>query len=130
MDPRTVFLGALTVFASIIFVVTTLPYLTFNPPKSADARPLTQQEERGRVLYASNGCFYCHTQYLRPQDWTGVNSYRTQGEWLKQATTFTWRHLNSAASAPAPICRRKEALILTNGTSRTSSIRDGPHLSP
>ena len=79
MDPRTVFLGALTVFASIIFVVTTLPYLTFNPPKSADARPLTQQEERGRVLYASNGCFYCHTQYLRPQDWTGVNSYRTAG---------------------------------------------------
>src|SRR5690242_17254600 len=79
MDGKTVFIGAICVFASIIFVVTTLPYLTFNPPKSADARPLTQQEERGRVLYASNGCFYCHTQYLRPQDWTGVNSYRTAG---------------------------------------------------
>ena len=45
MDPRTVFLGALIVFASIIFVVTALPYLTFNPPQSADARPLTDRKK-------------------------------------------------------------------------------------
>jgi cytochrome c oxidase cbb3-type subunit II len=79
MDGKTVFLGALVVFSSIIFVVTTLPFLTFNPPRSADARPLTDQEERGRRLYASNGCNYCHSQYLRPQDWTGVASFRTVG---------------------------------------------------
>lgn len=79
MDGRTIFIGALVVFASIIFVVTTLPYLTFNPPKSADARPLTDQEEHGRQLYASNGCLYCHSQFLRPQDWTGVSSFRTVG---------------------------------------------------
>jgi cytochrome c oxidase cbb3-type subunit 2 len=79
MDGRTVFLGAVTVFSSIMFVVIALPFLTFNPPRSADARPLTAQEERGRTLYASNGCNYCHSQYLRPQDWTGVNSFRTVG---------------------------------------------------
>src|SRR4051812_36856704 len=79
MDGRTIFIGAIVVFASIIFIVTTLPYLTFNPPRSADARVLTDQEERGRRLYASNGCFYCHSQYLRPQDWTGVGSFRTVG---------------------------------------------------
>lgn len=79
MDPRTVFIGVITIFSSIIFVVTTLPYLTFNPPRSADARPLTEQQERGRRLYASNGCIYCHSQYLRPQDWTGVGSFRTIG---------------------------------------------------
>src|SRR5438034_1305142 len=67
MDGRTIFLGAFTVFGSIIFVVTALPFLTFNPPKSADARPLTPMEEAGRRLYASNGCLYCHSQYLRPQ---------------------------------------------------------------
>ncbi|MEO8286430.1 MAG: cbb3-type cytochrome c oxidase subunit II [Chloroflexota bacterium] len=79
MDGRTIFIGAIVVFASIIFVVTTLPYLTFNPPRSADARVLTDQEEAGRRLYAANGCLYCHTQYLRPQDWTGVGSFRTVG---------------------------------------------------
>ena len=79
MDPRTVFLGALTVFASIIFVVTTLPYLTFNPPKSADARPTDTTGRKRSCTLASNGCFYCHSQYLRPQDWTGVSSYRTAG---------------------------------------------------
>ena len=79
MDGKTVFLGAVTVFSSIMFVVIALPFLTFNPPRSADARPLTAQEERGRALYASNGCLYCHSQYLRPQDWTGVGSFRTVG---------------------------------------------------
>ncbi|MFL5733213.1 MAG: cbb3-type cytochrome c oxidase subunit II [Chloroflexia bacterium] len=80
MDGRTIFLGAFTVFASIILIVTALPALTFHPPKSADARPLTEQEEAGRRLFASNGCNYCHTQYLRPQDWTtGVASFRTGG---------------------------------------------------
>jgi cytochrome c oxidase cbb3-type subunit II len=79
MDGRTVFLGALIVFSSIIFIVTALPFLTFNPPRSADARPLTGMELRGRQLYAQNGCNFCHTQYLRPQDWTGVASFRTVG---------------------------------------------------
>jgi cytochrome c oxidase cbb3-type subunit 2 len=79
MDGRTIFIGAVIVFASIIFVVTTLPFLTFNPPQSADARILTDQQEAGRRLYASNGCSYCHSQYLRPQDWTGVGSFRTVG---------------------------------------------------
>ena len=79
MDGKTVFFGAFTVFASIIFVVTALPFLTFNPQQSADARPLTDTEEAGRRLYAANGCNYCHTQYLRPQDWTGVASFRTVG---------------------------------------------------
>jgi len=79
MDGRTIFFGAAIVFGSIIFVVAALPFLTFNPPRSADARVLTDQEEAGRRLYASNGCIYCHTQYLRPQDWTGVGSFRTVG---------------------------------------------------
>lgn len=79
MDGRTVFFGAFIVFASIIFIVVALPYLTFQPPRSADARPLSPQEEAGRRLYAANGCVYCHSQYLRPQDWTGVQSFRTVG---------------------------------------------------
>ncbi len=90
MDGRTIFFGAFTVFASIIFVVVALPFLTFAPPRSADARPLTGKEEAGRRLYASNGCNYCHTQYLRPQDWTGVGSFRTVGR-VAQAGDFYYQ---------------------------------------
>ena len=79
MDGRTIVIGAFIVFASILFTVVALPYLVFQPERSADARPLTAQQERGRNLYAQNGCNYCHTQYLRPQDWTGVSSFRTIG---------------------------------------------------
>ena len=90
MDGRTVALGAFTVFASIIFSVVALPYLTFQPQPSADARPLTAQEEQGRRLYAANGCNYCHTQYLRPQDWTGVGSFRTVGR-IAQAGDYYYQ---------------------------------------
>jgi cbb3-type cytochrome c oxidase subunit II len=79
MDVPTIAFGAFIVFSSVIFTVVALPYLTFQPPQSADARPLTAQEENGRRLFASNGCHYCHSQYLRPQDWTGVGSFRTVG---------------------------------------------------
>jgi cytochrome c oxidase cbb3-type subunit 2 len=88
MDGRTIFFGAIVVFASIIFIVTTLPFLTFNPPQSADARPLNQLEEAGRRLYASNGCNFCHTQYLRPQDWTGVGTFRTTGRTAQAGDYF------------------------------------------
>jgi cytochrome c oxidase cbb3-type subunit 2 len=88
MDGRTVFFGAVIVFASIIFIVTALPFLTYNPPQSADARPLNQVEEAGRRLYASNGCNFCHTQYLRPQDWTGVGTFRTTGRTAQAGDYF------------------------------------------
>src|SRR5512140_1875630 len=90
MDGKTIFLGALSVFGTIIFIVTALPFLTFNPPRSADARPLTDTEERGRRLFAGNGCNYCHTQYLRPQDWTGVASFRTVGR-IAQAGDYYYQ---------------------------------------
>ncbi|HUS14229.1 MAG TPA: cbb3-type cytochrome c oxidase subunit II [Chloroflexia bacterium] len=87
MDVPTIAFGGAIVFWSIIFVVVAVPYLTFRPPQSADARPLTAQEENGRRLYAGNGCQYCHSQYLRPQDWTGVASFRTVGR-VAQAGDF------------------------------------------
>ena len=79
MDGRTVAIGGFIVFASVIFFVVALPFLTFQPQPSADARPLSAREEAGRRLYAGNGCLYCHSQYLRPQDWTGTNSFATLG---------------------------------------------------
>jgi cbb3-type cytochrome c oxidase subunit II len=32
------------------------------------ARPYTEQEARGRAIYIREGCWYCHTQQVRPPE--------------------------------------------------------------
>lgn len=39
--------------------------LSATPP-TAGSRPYTAQEQRGRKIYVSEGCEYCHTQNVRP----------------------------------------------------------------
>ncbi len=90
MDYPTIFFGTITVFLGVVFVVVAMPALTFHVDPSPDARPLTAQEEHGRSIYASNGCWYCHSQYIRPQDWTGVKSFETLGR-VAQAGDFAYQ---------------------------------------
>src|SRR6266496_508182 len=45
-----------------------LPIHTFDPPPSADWTPLSSVAVKGRNLFASNGCYVCHSGYSRPQD--------------------------------------------------------------
>lgn len=90
MDYPTLFFGTIVVFLGVVFVVVAMPALTFKVDPSPDARPLTAQEEHGRDIYASNGCWYCHSQYLRPQDWTGVKSFETLGR-IAQAGDFAYQ---------------------------------------
>ncbi len=68
-------IGMGLILASIIFVVIAVPRMTFmaqveapeNAPK--DLRNYTAQELRGREIYKREGCWYCHSQVSRPQDW-------------------------------------------------------------
>ncbi len=90
MDYPTVFFGTIIVFLGVVFVVVAMPGLTFKVDPSPDARPLTAQQEHGRSIYASNGCWYCHSQYIRPQDWTGVKSFETLGR-VAQAGDFAYQ---------------------------------------
>jgi cytochrome c oxidase cbb3-type subunit II len=90
MDYPTIFFGTIIVFLGVVFVVVGMPALTFHVDPSPDARPLTAQEEHGRSIYASNGCWYCHSQYIRPQDWTGVKSFETLGR-VAQAGDFAYQ---------------------------------------
>lgn len=89
-----------TIVAGVILVVLTtvamslgLSTLTFQPPPSDIARPLTVTEERGRQIYMSNGCVYCHTQYVRPQDWTAAGGAKASrvaqaGDYVFQKTVL------------------------------------------
>jgi len=40
-----------------------------NYPPSDIAHPYTDEQAKGRELFKSNGCVYCHSQFVRPQDW-------------------------------------------------------------
>ncbi len=64
----TIVAGSLIVFFSVVAVVVFVPTLVWNPSPTIDAHPYTADEERGRVLFYSNGCNYCHTQYVREVD--------------------------------------------------------------
>lgn len=56
------------IFLTIIFVTMILPASTFQPEPTEAAVVYTEQEQRGRDIYRREGCFYCHSQFVRPQD--------------------------------------------------------------
>jgi cytochrome c oxidase cbb3-type subunit 2/cytochrome c oxidase cbb3-type subunit I/II len=60
--------GGLLAFFVVVFIVVWLPIHTFDPPPSDDWAPLSSQAVKGRNLFASNGCYVCHSGYSRPQD--------------------------------------------------------------
>src|SRR6266542_1663569 len=68
MTPLVAGLGGLLAFFAVVFVVVWLPIHTFDPPPSADWAPLSKDALKGRDLFASNGCYVCHSGYSRPQD--------------------------------------------------------------
>ncbi len=56
------------IFLVIIFVTTVLPASTFKPTATPAAHKYTPMELAGRNIYRREGCFYCHTQFVRYQD--------------------------------------------------------------
>lgn len=55
-------------FLSIVFMTVILPNLIFQPDPSDYVVDLSESELRGREIYKREGCWYCHTQFVRPQD--------------------------------------------------------------
>ena len=51
------------------YMVVGMPYMFAATEPSETAHKYTELEKRGRQLYVSLGCFYCHSQFVRPQDW-------------------------------------------------------------
>lgn len=69
MTPRTVGIGIGIVALAATTAVLYIPVMTRPNAPSDIARPYTPLEQQGRQIYISIGCTYCHTQYIRPEDW-------------------------------------------------------------
>jgi cytochrome c oxidase cbb3-type subunit 2 len=68
ITPLVAGLGGLLAFFTVVFIVVWLPIHTFDPPASGDWAPLSDDAVKGRNLFAQNGCYVCHSGYVRPQD--------------------------------------------------------------
>lgn len=68
MTPIVVALGGLIAYFTVVAMVVVLPTTTFDPPPSPNNLPLTELQDYGRRLFLSNGCIYCHSGFVRPQD--------------------------------------------------------------
>lgn len=62
-----IFGGSTLIYAGLATLMGVLPglWLSHIPP-TPGLKPLTAQEARGRDIYVAEGCFYCHTQQVRP----------------------------------------------------------------
>jgi cytochrome c oxidase cbb3-type subunit I/II len=68
-------IGGMVVFTIMTFMVVAMPYMFTPDEPSARAHELSYEEKSGESVYKANGCFYCHNQFIRPQDWAmGVTS--------------------------------------------------------
>jgi cytochrome c oxidase cbb3-type subunit II len=68
ITPLVAGVGGLLAFFTVVAIVVWLPIHTFDPPPSSDWAPLSSTALAGRHLFASNGCYVCHSGYSRPQD--------------------------------------------------------------
>ena len=73
--------GGLAVFFLMVSMVVVAPYMfLLDVPPSETAHPYTEQESRGRSLFMSLGCFYCHSQQVRAYDW-GIGNVSQEGDY-------------------------------------------------
>ena len=69
LSVSTVVFGGMVVFGIMTFMVVAMPYMFTYQTPSWRANELTASQAQGQTLYKDLGCFYCHNQFIRPQDW-------------------------------------------------------------
>ncbi|MDQ6766018.1 MAG: cbb3-type cytochrome c oxidase subunit II [Verrucomicrobiota bacterium] len=68
MTPFMATIGGLLAFFTVVSLVVVLPTGTYKPTASQNWLPLSNEAIDGRATYLANGCFYCHSGFVRPQD--------------------------------------------------------------
>jgi len=80
-----IFFGSFGIILAAIFAVVYWPIHTIADQPSEIWRPSTKLELEGRARYIANGCTYCHSQYIRPQDWgIGAERIAKSGDYFQQ----------------------------------------------
>ncbi|MBD3174092.1 MAG: c-type cytochrome [Armatimonadia bacterium] len=86
MTPAVLIFGGLIIFWVAFTPVVIVPTYVIpdDPSETWDAR--TELEQRGREVYIAEGCTYCHSQYIRPQDWgIGADRLAKAGDYHQDA---------------------------------------------
>jgi cytochrome c oxidase cbb3-type subunit II len=85
MTPALLVIGSLLVFWTAIFIMVILPVRCMQDPASEIWRPWTAEETAGHALYVANGCSYCHSLYIRSNDWDlGADRLAQRGDYVGQ----------------------------------------------
>lgn len=83
MTPAVVIIGALMVFWASAFIIVGIPSMTMKETPSEIWRPLTPEEAAGHRLYVKNGCSYCHSLFIRTNDWdVGAERIAQAGDYV------------------------------------------------
>lgn len=81
-----VIIGSLLVVFAATFSNVFWPMITIPDKPSKSWRVKEPVELKGRRYYVANGCTYCHSQYIRPQDWgIGAERIAQVGDYHDQA---------------------------------------------
>ncbi len=68
MTVTVIVVGGIVGFFAVVTWVVFLPTALWQPDRTIIAQGYTGDAGHGRQLFYSNGCNYCHTQYVREQD--------------------------------------------------------------
>ncbi len=68
MTFKVLIIGGLVGFFAVVTWVVFLPTALWQPERTIIAQGYVGDAGHGRTLFYSNGCNYCHTQYVREQD--------------------------------------------------------------
>lgn len=72
--------GAMVTFAIAVSALVIVPYIQVHDVKAPDGlKPYTSAELRGRSVYISNGCMYCHSQQPRSTSFAPADLKRGWG---------------------------------------------------
>lgn len=81
----TLIMGILFVLIAAAFANVIWPARTINEAPSEQWMRTSHLAEKGRLVYIANGCTYCHSQYVRPQDWgRGAERIAESGDYYRQ----------------------------------------------
>jgi cytochrome c oxidase cbb3-type subunit 2/cytochrome c oxidase cbb3-type subunit I/II len=85
MTPALLIIGSLLMFWASMSVMVILPAVTMDEKPSAIWRAMTSEEKAGHNLYIQNGCSYCHSLYIRINDWdVGAERIAQRGDYVGQ----------------------------------------------
>jgi cytochrome c oxidase cbb3-type subunit II len=85
MNPVMVIIGSLIVFWASLSIAVILPTVTMHIKPSEIWIPMDENAKKGHNLYVRNGCSYCHSMYIRTNDWgTGADRIAQAGDYEGQ----------------------------------------------